>query len=611
MAAHPMSDKLLKSRVGLWRKCKGVVSDMAREAGINSETMRHQVREAKRRGFIPGGPATGGMVETIRLDEKERVKLRDEIGRLRRELTKAHRHALSTEHVREAIFGLAEMHPTAPDWPATARISKGGPGIPQTLWSDWHWGEVVKRDQVGGVNAFNLTIAAQRARRLVETIIDLAFNHQVNPQYPGIVVALGGDMITGEIHPELTETNEAPIPPTLMDLLEALIWCFDRLLEKFPRIFVPCVVGNHGRMTIKPRAKNVVHTSFEWMLYTMLERHYRHDKRIRFLVSDDIHAHYRVAGCRVLLTHGDRNGVKGGDGFIGPIGPIIRGRGKVALAEVQVGRDFDLLIEGHWHYYLAHTEAGLIVNGALIGYSEYARNMLSVPFQRPIQAMWYTHPEIGITKAEPIYLEQLPKRARCQQRVCQRVQRRRRLAFSYIPERLNARCNRAGDGAPWRLDADVYWPSDLAARSAAGRHRHRATSRMGAVAPVPVCRGHCVRFSCRWREHSRAGEPAPCRARSPLWPACCTTPAEAYRRRPAAADQAQHAGLLRDRGCAPRRHRRALRSRDADPGRGASHRQCHPRRREDAGYGEGAGRLAPAGAAARRRDRALGSAARA
>jgi hypothetical protein len=48
------------------------------------------------------------------------------------------------------------------------------------------------------VNAYNLEIARKRARTFIEHAIDLLTNHTVNPQYPGIVFALGGDMFSGD-----------------------------------------------------------------------------------------------------------------------------------------------------------------------------------------------------------------------------------------------------------------------------------------------------------------------------------------------------------------------------------------------------------------------------
>ena len=46
-----------------------------------------------------------------------------------------------------------------------------------------------------------------------------------------------------------------------------------------------------------------------------------------------------------------------------------------------------------------------IVNGCGIGYNEYANEKLRAPYTRPTQALWFTHPEYGVTCQWPIYLE--------------------------------------------------------------------------------------------------------------------------------------------------------------------------------------------------------------
>lgn len=339
--------------------------------------------------------------------DKRLVALQDENTRLKAELKKAVRAELTAEKVRTEIFGVAEHSPTPPNWLGVnlAERDHSGPGTPMVMWSDWHWAEVVRKNEVGGVNQFNLEIARSRVKRLVSKTIKLAFNHQVVGVngYPGIVVFLGGDMIGGEIHGELADTNELKTIPALWDLTNVIAAALKELADKFGRVFVSGVVGNHGRNTLKPRMKSRVHTSYEWLMYVMLERFFADDPRVRFFVPNDIDALIRVNGTRYLLTHGDSLGVKGGDGIIGALGPIMRGRIKVGNAQSQIGRDFDVMVIGHWHQYLPLP--GVIVNGSLKGYDEYARTMLRAPFQVPIQAMWYDHPLVGITKHEPLYLE--------------------------------------------------------------------------------------------------------------------------------------------------------------------------------------------------------------
>jgi hypothetical protein len=56
--------------------------------------------------------------------------------------------------------------------------------------------------------------------------------------------------------------------------------------------------------------------------------------------------HYRVYGLRFLLNHGDMLGVKGGDGIIGAIGPIMRGEIKKSGQSAALGLEYDINIMG-------------------------------------------------------------------------------------------------------------------------------------------------------------------------------------------------------------------------------------------------------------------------
>lgn len=155
--------------------------------------------------------------------------------------------------------------------------------------------------------------------------------------------------------------------------------------------------------------KNRVYTNYDWSIYCNLERDFRKDKRVHIMVPNEADAHFTVYGHRYMLTHGDSLGVKGGDGIIGAIGPIKRGSIKVGTSERAFGRDFDTLVMCHWHQYI--TLPGLIVNNALKGFDEYAHLQLRAPYSRPSQALWFTHPEHGITAHWQVYLEGQAKAA--------------------------------------------------------------------------------------------------------------------------------------------------------------------------------------------------------
>lgn len=344
------------------------------------------------------------------IDAKEIIrKLSARLTEQDRRIKQLHRENDTAEQIRERLYGLAARSPEPPKWIMSSFGHTGKRGVPLTVWSDWHWGEVIQPDQVAGMNEFNHKIAQKRVKKLVDVTIDLAYNHmgRAKTEYPGCIIMLGGDMITGDIHEELRVTNDRTPQESINDLTDVLTAALDTMAGRFGKLFVPCVVGNHGRSSLKPRMKGRVQTSYEWNIYCNLERAFRKSKHIQFLIPGETDAYFSVAGHRYLLTHGDSLGVKGGDGIIGALGPIMRGALKVGRSEAQIGRDFDTLVMGHWHQYIPLQN--VIVNNSLIGYNEYARLGLRAPYSRPSQALWFSHPEHGITARWEVYLE--PKRS--------------------------------------------------------------------------------------------------------------------------------------------------------------------------------------------------------
>lgn len=336
--------------------------------------------------------------EIIRKKNMELVDHKRTIESLRREKDTA-------EAIRQEIFGLASHTTEPPEWLTGRGVKNGERGGPILVMSDFHYGEVVDPEQINGINKFDMHIAKKRFHRLVDTTIDLSFNHmgRAGVKFPGIVVCLGGDMIGGDIHEELLATNDRTPHQSVADLTDLLGAGIETLASKFGRVYLPCVVGNHGRSTHKMRMKNRVYTNYDWSIYCNLERDFRRDKRIKFSIPSGADAHFSMYGHRYMLTHGDSLGVKGGDGIIGALGPIMRGTIKLHNQQLQIGKQFDTVIMGHWHQHIALP--GLMVNNALKGFDEYAMMQLRAKPSRPSQQLWFTHPEHGVTASWQVYLE--------------------------------------------------------------------------------------------------------------------------------------------------------------------------------------------------------------
>lgn len=332
------------------------------------------------------------------------------IDGLRKELedarTEAHTAEIMREYVGTAKLAVDELQ--TPKWLFEPK-SATAPGVPKLMLSDLHWGEMVRREQVGGVNEYSLAIARRRMRQTIETTIQLAKILSPSMAYPGIVCPLGGDMVSGNIHDELAATNELNTMPTVLDIYKHLVAAITLLADHFKFVFIPCVSGNHDRDTKKTWSKDRNHTSFGWLLYQFLAAHFAGDKRVTFYIPDNSDALYRVYDVRYLLTHGDQ--FRGGDGIIGPLGPITRGAQKKLARNQAVAQDFDVMAFGHFHQRLLSSK--LRGNGSLKGYDEYAASS-NFGFERPSQNFWITHPDHGITFDAPIYSDVAGKKAKAE-----------------------------------------------------------------------------------------------------------------------------------------------------------------------------------------------------
>lgn len=323
------------------------------------------------------------------------------IANLRAELAEARTQATTADALRD-IIGSATQRANElqlPGWTSSPKKS-GAPGVPTIELSDFHWGERVDPKQIGGVNEFNLSIAIRRLKAVIEGAVKLARLMDPEMRYPGIVVQLLGDMISGNIHEELTATNEINTMPTVLHLYAQLVPAIRLLADTFGNVFVACVSGNHGRDTQKIWAKDRNQTSFDWLLYQFLCVAFAEDKRVTFYIPDGSDGMYRVYSTRYLVTHGDQ--FRAGDSIIGPVGPITRGEQKKLARNVAVGQEYDVMCFGHWHKRMMSTR--LRGNGSLKGYDEFAAGN-NYGFEPPLQNFWITHPDHGITFDAPLYCD--------------------------------------------------------------------------------------------------------------------------------------------------------------------------------------------------------------
>lgn len=326
-----------------------------------------------------------------------------ELSRLRSEL-KAARLDISKSAQQQKFFHDMHLHkPSTPKW-VTAPVPTEGPGMPVVLLSDLHWGETVNAVEVDGYNSYSVDIARRRLRRVVEKSIMMAELHNNVTMSPGIVVMLGGDMVSGNIHEELLVHNEGSTQEHVLQLSAEIAAALRLYADKFGRVYVPCVHGNHARTTKKPAYRATAVSNYDWQMYAWLQWYFKEigDDRIVFHIPQGFDVFCSIMGRNYVLTHGDRLGVSGGDGIIGSIGPIMRGAHKVWQEYGKQGRRVDTVVMGHWH--VRCDPPGIIVNGTLKGYDGFSKGH-RFDVAPPTQAMWWSHPQYGISLRADIHAE--------------------------------------------------------------------------------------------------------------------------------------------------------------------------------------------------------------
>ena len=286
--------------------------------------------------------------------------------------------------------------------PINTKRGKGPRQVAATAFlSDTHFDEVVNLQETGGVNEYNRSIAERRLKAFTEKTVVVARDLMSGFDVVHLDLPFGGDMVSGNLHEELLRTNEREIMDTVDHWSEQLATVVMTLSKEFPSVRIPCVVGNHGRNTKKPRHKGRVRDNFDWLIYRTVQRILEGQvDNVQMAISESTDITWETMGHTYCLTHGDQ--ASGGAGWGGIFSPIMRLYEKKLKAYAGRGNSFDYLIMGHWHQLL---DAGpIMVNGSLKGYDEFAHNLNFRP-EPAQQAFWLTDPERGKIFSGPIFVE--------------------------------------------------------------------------------------------------------------------------------------------------------------------------------------------------------------
>jgi hypothetical protein len=380
-------------------KCKGDKTAAARLLGISRSALRDRVKSARARGVkeVPSSPNPAYAPEPPPMPREIH-----DAAFWRKKAAAAQREVGELEHLAEQLSGIRGVPYQVPEYaaPSTATRAQSVIGC---YFSDVHMGEVIAPDEIHGINAFNSDICRQRMRRYILAACNIGSRWASDTDCQGAYLGLGGDLISGDIHEELRMTNDLTAHEQVQAMVEEVSAGINLLKEAFGRVHVTCVPGNHGRNTPKATAKLYSRLSYDMMIGAMVQRDFANDPRVTFQMSAAKDQVTPIFGRNVLNTHGDKMGTGGGQGFAGPMLPIVRGTKKIQAQYASMGIKLDLILHGHYH--TTGNPGNVLSNGSVPGYSEYGDD-LRVVLEPPQQNLFLMHSRWGLRERMPIQLEE-------------------------------------------------------------------------------------------------------------------------------------------------------------------------------------------------------------
>ena len=271
------------------------------------------------------------------------------------------------------------------------------------MLSDIHCEERVLPETVNNENDYSLDVCQLRLAELEERFLDCLAHERHQADVDRVLIWLGGDFITGHIHPDCVEVAQLSPMNATRWIAERLRGLIDNIAKHARSVIVCTNAGNHGRSTEKNRIATELDHSWEQMMYHTLAREER-NKNVAWQIAEGHLGYVDLDGFLVRTTHG--HSIRYAGGVYGLALPASK-----AISRWDAGRKANLTIFGHYHSWGWLRGARYIANGSVIGHSPYAERVASP--ERPCQGMAIIdHGRQEVTRAYPLFCDRDLRKAK-------------------------------------------------------------------------------------------------------------------------------------------------------------------------------------------------------
>lgn len=355
-----------------WDKQK--VVDIATAIGINVANVR---KRARKLGLMPKAPGGENRVEKTLDDIRHDRARKNEDSALKKHVDQL----LKENDYLKKMLSIKEDIPVYSNVKIVSTKTTGNnEATAVVLASDWHLEQKVEKSKLlpDCPNDYNLEIAEKRAKQFFEATLILLKEAEQNVRVKNLVLWLGGDFITGNIHTENLKICQLGPAQAICFARDLIISGIEFLLKETDlNITIPYNHGNHARITDKVWKSSEEDNSLEQILYDDIAFHFKNERRIRMVPPNGSASTITVYGMKIAFVHG-HHGFRYQDG----VGGLYIPARKYVMRKF---KNYDLVCMGHHHQYV--QDKYFICNGSMIGYDQYA-DSCGFPYDVPKQTFF-------------------------------------------------------------------------------------------------------------------------------------------------------------------------------------------------------------------------------
>jgi hypothetical protein len=304
---------------------------------------------------------------------------------------------------------------------APPKAPKSGGKVTETFCvvnSDGHHDQVVRPEEVNGLENYNFLVSLRRAEVFTDGIIRYAKQTLANYNFPRLVVFDLGDSTSGEIHDAERRSAFGNQFKNCLAIGGLKAACYRDLAAHFPKVTIVCTSGNHGRRTNRKEYAGGAHNNWDYMVNKVAQQHLSDQRNVEFIIPNAWDCIHDIEGFAFHASHGDDVASSGGNPWNGlqqlhkTNSGIHKGSGP--NKPFRNAREIDYYVIGHHHTIgcVDGNGVGYICNGAWLGTDPYAYQSLRVA-GRPQQMMFGVHKDHGKTWNLPLHLDGRDNAKRC------------------------------------------------------------------------------------------------------------------------------------------------------------------------------------------------------